>query len=111
MSPRNRRAHNQSLAGTHLQVIKSKLGKEYFYYTDFHYDDFEWIGHKKKEMFNKRHIGLLYEIILAHMNAEADINGKKGAVEIYQNSVMKKSQYFKYSNTESELKKLYKKNK
>jgi len=32
MSPRNRRANNHDLAGTHLQVIKSKLGKEYFYY-------------------------------------------------------------------------------
>ncbi len=32
MSPRNRRANNRELAGTHLQVIKSTLGKEYFYY-------------------------------------------------------------------------------
>lgn len=86
-------------------------GKEYFYYNDFDYDDFEWIGHKKKEMFNERHIGLLYEIILAHMNAEININGKKASVEIYQNSVMTKPQYFKYSSAESELKKLYKKNK
>mgnify|MGYP006126423929 FL=1 len=86
-------------------------GKEYFYYTDFQYEDFEWIGHRKKEMFNERHIGLLYEIILAHINAESDINGRKETIEIYQNSVMTKPKYFKFSSAESELKKLYKKNK
>ncbi|MEK6152564.1 hypothetical protein WIW50_04865 [Flavobacteriaceae bacterium 3-367] len=85
--------------------------KEYFYYTDFQYEDFEWIGHKKIEMFNERHIGLLYEIILAHMNAESDINGKKETVKIYQNSIMTKPEYFKYSSLESDLKKLYKKSK
>jgi hypothetical protein len=83
-------------------------GKEYFYFNDFGYEDFKWIGHKKIEMFNERHIGLLYEIILAHMNAEAYLNGKKGALEIYQNSLMTKPQYFKYSSSESELIKLYK---
>jgi hypothetical protein len=86
-------------------------GKEYFYYTDFQYEDFEWIGHKKKEMFNERHIGLLYEIILAHMNAESDINGRKETVEIYQNSIMTKPEYFKYSSLKYELKKLHKKSK
>lgn len=86
-------------------------GKEYYYYTDFQYEDFEWIGHKKNEMFNERHIGLLYEIILAHMNAESDINGKKETLEIFQNSIMTKPEYFKYSNLESDLKKLYKKSK
>ncbi|MGY3793744.1 hypothetical protein [Aquimarina sp. 433] len=85
--------------------------KEYFYYTDFQYEDFEWIGHKKTEMFNERHIGLLYEIILAHINAESNINGKKVTVEIYQNSIMTKPEYFKYSSLKSELKKLYKKSK
>ncbi len=86
-------------------------GKEYYYYTDFQYEDFEWIGHKKIEMFDERHIGLLYEIILAHMDAESDINGKKETLEIYQNSIMTKPEYFKYSSLESDLKKLYKKSK
>lgn len=84
-------------------------GKEYFYYTDFDYKDFEWIGHRKKEMFNKKHIGLFYDIILAHMNAESEINGRKETIEIYQNSIMTKPEYFKYSTLKSELKKLYKK--
>lgn len=86
-------------------------GKEYYYYTYFEYEDFEWIGHKKNEMFNERHIGLLYEIILAHMNAESVINGRKDTVEIYQNSIMTKPEYFKYSSLKSELKELYKKSK
>jgi len=86
-------------------------GNEYFYYTDFEYEDFQWIGHKKTEMFNERNIGLIYDIILAHINAERDINGKKGVREIYQNSIMFKPQYFKYSKAKSELKKLYKKSK
>lgn len=86
-------------------------GNEYFYYTDFEYEDFEWIGHRKTEMFNDRHIGLLYDIILAHINAEADINGKKGAKEMYQNSIMIKPQYFKFSKAKSELKKIYERSK
>lgn len=86
-------------------------GKEYFYYTDFEYEDFEWIGHRKIEMFNERHIGLLYEIILSHMNAVSEINGKKEIIDIYQNSIMTKPEYFKYSSHKSELKKLYKRSK
>nr|WP_299383096.1 hypothetical protein [Allomuricauda sp.] len=86
-------------------------GKEYYYYTDFQYEDFEWIGHKKIEMFNERHLGLLYEIILAHMNAESTVNGKKEALQIYRNSIMTKPAYFKYSSLEPDLKKLYRKNK
>lgn len=86
-------------------------GKEYFYYTDFEYEDFKWIGHNKTEMFNDKHVGLFYDIILAHLNAKLDVHGKKGAVEIFQNSIMKKPQYFKYSSEKSKLKKLYRKNK
>ena len=35
---------------------------------------------------------------------------RKETIEIYQNSVMTKPKYFKFSSAESELKKLYKKN-
>ena len=42
------------------------------------------------------------------MNAESTINGRKDTLEIYQNSIMIKPEYFKYSSFKSELKKLYK---
>lgn len=86
-------------------------GKEYFYYTNFEYEDFKWIGHRKKEMFNERRIGLLYDITMAHMGAESEINGKKETLEIYENSIMTKPEYFKYSNNKSFVKELYKKSK
>jgi len=84
-------------------------GKEYYYYTDFEYEDFKWLGHKKKESFNERHVGRFYEIILAHLNADSEINNNKRALEIYNNSILTHPKYFKYSSLKSDLKKLYKK--
>lgn len=82
-------------------------GRKYFEYSDFNYDDFEWIGHKKTEMYNKRHIGGLYSALVAHLNAIGNIKGKKISQKMYWDSIMSKPQYFKFSESEVDLNKLY----
>lgn len=81
----------------------------YYFFKDFQYDDFEWIGHKKVEMYNHRHIGGRYTALLAHMNALAEVEDKESASSLYWNSILTAPQYFKYSKAEKELASMYKK--
>nr|WP_319401687.1 hypothetical protein [uncultured Carboxylicivirga sp.] len=84
-------------------------GKAYYEYTDFDYEDFQWIGHKDIEMYKARHLSNLYAALTAHMNASAAENESNLTNKIYWSSIMSKPDYFKYSGNESDLKKLYKK--
>lgn len=84
-------------------------GEKYFYFTDFEYPDFEWEELNKKEMFNEKYVGLLYDIIMAHFSVEIDIENGDSIRDIYLNSILSKPEYFKYSDQKSSLRKIYKK--
>lgn len=82
-------------------------GNEYFYYKDFDYDDFEWIGYEETESYNERHIGNFYSTLVAHFNAAADLLGKTEAQEIYYNSIMYEPEFFKYTGYGEDLQSIY----
>lgn len=84
-------------------------GKEYFYYTDFNYPDFTWIGYQKVESFNERHIGNLYEMLVIHLNLLFENNLKSEAIRLFQNSILSIPEYYKYSGLEDQLNELYRK--
>jgi hypothetical protein len=82
-------------------------GKEYYYYIDFDYEDFEWIGYDKTESYNGRQLNALFNYIGAHFMAAADKGNKPLSKGIYSNSIMSKPEYFKFSKSESTLKEIY----
>ena len=84
-------------------------GKEYFFYKDFNYEDFEWIGYDKKESYNERNLGTLYNVLIAHFNATAQLRDKKNAQDIYFNSILFEPKYFKYTDYKDDLKSIYEK--
>lgn len=84
-------------------------GKPYYEYTDFSYDDFEWVGYDKVETYNDRHLGEFYGYLTAHFMALADKNKIEDAKKLYFNSVMYKPEYFKFSGMEDSLNQLYRK--
>ena len=86
-------------------------GKNYYYYKDFDYDDFEWIGYDKNESYNERHIGGLYSTLIAQFSATAELKDKKAAQEIYFNSILHEPKYFKYTQSMKDLQALYNKSK
>lgn len=86
-------------------------GKEYFYYKNFDYDDFDWIGYDKTESYNERHIGGLYSTLIAQFSAIAELRDKKDAQKIYFNSIMHEQKYFKFTQSKDDLQSLYDKSK
>ncbi len=86
-------------------------GKEYYYYKNFDYDDFEWISYDKTESYNKRNIGSLYNTLIAHSSATAELKSTHEGQEIYFNSILYEPKYFKYSEAKSYLQSLYNKSK
>lgn len=86
-------------------------GKEYFYYKNFDYDDFDWIGYDKKESYNERHIGGLYSILIAQFSALAELKDMKDAQEIYFNSILHEPKYFKFTESKDDLQFIYDKSK
>jgi hypothetical protein len=82
-------------------------GKAYFYYKNFDYDDFDWIGYDKTESYNERHIGNLYNTLIAHFSATAELRDKKAAQQIYFNSILHEPGYFKYTASKDNLQSLY----
>ncbi|TCC90219.1 hypothetical protein EZ428_13135 [Pedobacter frigiditerrae] len=85
--------------------------KEYFYFKNFDYDDFDWIGYDKTESYNERHIGGFYSILIAQFSAIAELRGKKDAQEIYFNSILHEPKYFKFTPSKGDLQSLYDKSK
>jgi len=82
-------------------------GKPYFYYKNFDYDDFDWIGYDKTESYNERHIGGLYTTLIAQFGATAELRDKKDAREIYFNSILHEPKYFKFTQSKDDLQSLY----
>lgn len=82
-------------------------GKEYFYYTDFDYDDFDWIGYDKTESYNERQIGNLYAALLAQFGATAEQGDRREAKEIYFHSILHEPKYFKFTKSKDDLQALY----
>ncbi len=74
-------------------------GKKYYYYKNFDFKDFDWKGSEKTESYCERHIGDLYNIIIAQFNATSDLKSKQDAQDIYFNSILSESQYFKFSSS------------
>ncbi|WP_375560948.1 hypothetical protein ACE193_25200 [Bernardetia sp. OM2101] len=83
-------------------------GKPYYYYTDFDYEDFDWIGHEKVESYNTRHLGTIYSATMSYMNALLDSKKEKQLKEIYANSIFVQPNYFKYASFTDDLNQMYK---
>jgi len=84
-------------------------GQPYYYYTNFDYDDFEWVGYDKSQSYNKVNLENLFEMLLIHHNATANVKSVKEAKAIYYNSILYVPKYFKFSEMEDGLKDLYSK--
>ena len=82
-------------------------GKEYFYFKNFDYSDFDWIGYDKTESYNERHIGGLYNILIAQFSATSELSDKKHMQEIYFNSILREPKYFKFTQARDDLQELY----
>ncbi len=72
-------------------------GNPYYYYQDFDYEDFKWIGYDKVENYNESQIGSFYGTLMSHTVAANEIKGAKAKQEIYFNSILFEPKYFKYS--------------
>jgi len=86
-------------------------GQLYYYYQHFDYADFDWKGYDKTESYNERHIGSLYNILLTHYGAAAELKDKKEAQEIYFNSILHEPMYFGFSEVKDDLQFLFDKSK
>lgn len=86
-------------------------GKEYFYYKNFDFDDFDFIGYDKTESYSVREIGYFYNILLAQYIATAELRDKNDVQEIYFNSILYEPKYFKFTQYKDDLQSLYDKSK
>jgi hypothetical protein len=86
-------------------------GKEYYYYKNFEFTDFDYRGYETSESYKKRNIGNLYSILMAHFVAVSEAEGKKEGQEIYYNSIMFEPKYFEFTEAKSDLEIVYKKSK
>jgi len=84
-------------------------GRDYYYFTNFEYPDFEWVGYQKKESYNERHLNSFYELLLNHIEIEISAGEIDKAKQIYRNSILSKPDLFKYSKSEKALVDLHKK--
>lgn len=83
-------------------------GKQYYEYTSFDFEDFDWIGHEKVESYKKRHIGTIYLILKSHLNAFANTEKVDEMRYLFFNSIFSVPNCFKYSGgMEQELKEIY----
>ncbi|HAD95860.1 MAG TPA: hypothetical protein DCG19_00565 [Cryomorphaceae bacterium] len=82
-------------------------GEPYYAYTDFDFEDFEFMGYDKTEWYKERHLGELYQSLMSHFGALANSGDKKEARELYALSIMAKPAYFRYSGMEEQLNKWY----
>jgi hypothetical protein len=86
-------------------------GKKYFYYKNFDFKDFDWIGYEKTESYSERYIGNLYGILIAQYLATFELRSKQETQEMYFNSILSEPKYFKYSAIKDDLQFLYDKSK
>lgn len=91
-------------------VIKRmpKINGDYYYkYQNFDYKDFDWIGYKKIESYNERHLGNYYSVLINHMDILFENKLAKEAHVIFDNSILSRPEYFKFSKNEERLNKSY----
>ncbi len=86
-------------------------GKPYFYYKNFDFGDFDWIGYDKTESYSRVHIGGLYNTLILQFIATSELKSKKDAQELYFNSILFEPKYFKYAQIKDDLQFLYNKSK
>jgi hypothetical protein len=72
-------------------------GKDYYYYKNFNYPDFDWVGYKKIESYNERHLGTFYGVLLNHLDFLVKTGQKDKAIELQKNSILSNPKLFKYS--------------
>lgn len=83
-------------------------GKPYYEFKSFDFEDFEWIGYDKKELYKERHLIGLYSALNGHLTAVSEKGKSEEMKNLYFNSILFTPQYFKYSGgMENDLKKLY----
>jgi hypothetical protein len=82
-------------------------GKEYYYYNDFKYEDFKWVGYKKFESYNARHLGVYYGILLNHLNILLNKGLKDEAKHLFRNSILSKPDLFVFTGSRKTLEDLY----
>lgn len=82
-------------------------GKCYYYYKDFDYVDFNWVGYKTEESYNRRHIGNFYEVLLNHLNLLLKNKKTDEARELYRESILSKPAFFQYSDSKKILFEFY----
>ncbi len=82
-------------------------GRDYFYYKNFNYEDFNWIGYDKTDLYNERHIGALYSTLIVQFSATDESGDKKDARELYFNSILHEPKYFKFTQAKDDLQFLY----
>ena len=83
-------------------------GKSYYEYTFFSFEDFDWIGYDKTESYLERHLGNLYATLIEHFSALSKKGKTEEMRELYFNSVLFITDYFKYSGgMEKDLEELY----
>lgn len=97
-----------------LLEFASKLpsfnGRPYFEYADFNFEDFDWIGYDKKELYKQKCLGKLYSYLGSHFEALAEKNEGEKARTLYVKSILSRPEFFKYAGKmEKDLKDIYKK--
>lgn len=95
------------LAISFCEKLPTFNGKPYYYYKNFDYEDFEWIGYDKKESYNERRIGGFYNTLFIHSNALMALEQKKKARDIYFKSILSEPKYFQFSGSKDKLQLLY----
>jgi hypothetical protein len=85
-------------------------GKQYYSYTDFDFDDFDWIGYETTESYKQFHINSLYEVLIPQFIAIGAIDKKQGK-DMYLNSILHEPKYFIYSKAKEDLEFVYEKSK
>lgn len=81
--------------------------KPYYYFTDFSYPDFNWIGFEKTESYNTRHLGKFYTLLLNHYGFLIKNNKPDEAEELFKNSLLSQPEFFKYSGDEQLMMEFY----
>jgi hypothetical protein len=82
-------------------------GKDYYYYKDFNYEDFEWIGYKKIESYNQRQMGTFYGVLINHLDLLLKGGQTEKAKELYRESILSNPTLFKYSASQKTLNDIY----
>lgn len=84
-------------------------GNPYFEYTEFDFEDFDWVGYDKTKSYKSRHLKDLFLALNAHFSALAEKESPEELRHIYYNSILYIPEYFEYAGEmKDDLKKLYK---